>query len=49
MPQFGNEHPPSDNDNENDEIHVDAQPDNDKEPDNGVEIERAVDLGMPPP
>jgi hypothetical protein len=34
--QSGNEHPPSENDN--DDVHVDAQPDNDKEPDNDVEI-----------
>jgi hypothetical protein len=38
--QSGNEHPPSDNDND---VHVDAQLDND------VEIEPAIDLDNPPP
>ena len=40
--QFGNEHEPSDN--INDDVHVDAQPSND----NDVEIEPAVDLDNPP-
>ena len=39
--QFGNEHEPSDN--VNDDVHVDAQPSND----NDVEIEPAVDLDNP--
>lgn len=34
--QYGSEHSPSDNENDNDDAHVDAQPDNDKEPDNDV-------------
>ena len=39
--QFGNEHEPSDN--VNDDVHVDAQPSNN----NDVEIEPAVDLDNP--
>ena len=39
--QSGNEHSPSDNEKENDEVHEDSQPTNDKEPDNDVEIEKA--------
>ena len=47
--QSGNEHELSDNENENDDVHEDAQPDNDKEPNNDVEIEPIVDLDNPPP
>ena len=39
--QFGNEHEPSDN--INDDVHINAQPSND----NDVEIEPAVDLDNP--
>ena len=46
--QSGNEHSPSDNEKVNDEVHEDTQP-NDKEPDNDVEIEPAVDLDNPQP
>ena len=46
--QFGNEHSPSNNEKCNDEVHEDTQP-NDKEPDNDVEIEPAVDLDNPQP
>ena len=45
--QSGNELPPSDNDN--DDVHEDAQPNNDKELDNDVEIEPTVDLDNPQP
>ena len=41
--QSGNEHSPSDNEKDNDEVHEDTQP-NDKEPDNDVEIEPTADL-----
>ena len=40
-PQYGNEHEPSDN--VNDDVHVDAQPSND----NDVETEPDVDLDNP--
>ena len=36
--QSGNEHPPSDNEKDNDDVHEDTQLDNHKEPDNDVEI-----------
>ena len=45
--QSGNEHSLSDNDDG--DVHVDAQPDNDKEPHNDGEIEPVVDLDNPPP
>ena len=45
--QSGNEHPPSDNEKDNDEVHEDTQPNNDKELDNDVEIEPPVDLDNP--
>ena len=45
--QSGNEHSTSDNEKDNDEVHEDTQPINDKEPDNDVEIELAVDLDNP--
>ena len=44
--QSGNEQPLDDNNN--DDVHVDTQPDNDKEPGNDVEIEPVVDLDNPP-
>ena len=44
----GNEHSPSDNEKDNDEVHEDTQPNN-KEPDNDVEIELDVDLDNPQP
>ena len=44
--QSGNEHSPSDNEKDNDEVHENTQP-NDKEPDNDVEIEPVVDLYNP--
>ena len=46
--QSGNEHSPSDNGKDNDEVHEDTQM-NDKEPDNDVEIEPVVDLDNPQP
>ena len=46
--QSGSEHSPSDNEKDNDEVHEDTQPNN-KEPDNDVEIEPAVDLDNPQP
>src|SRR6266566_5899187 len=45
--QSGSEHSPSDNENDNNDVHDDAQPSNNKEPDNGVEIEHAPDLDNP--
>jgi hypothetical protein len=47
--QSGNEHSPSDNEKDNDDVHEDTQPDNKKQPDNDVEIEPAVDLDNPQP
>ena len=47
--QSGNEHSPSDNEKDNDEVHADSQPTNDKEPYNDIEIEHVVDLNKPPP
>ena len=44
--QSGNEHSPYDNEKDNDEVHEYTQPNN-KEPDNDVEIELAVDLDNP--
>ena len=46
--QFGNEHSPTDNEKDNDEVHEDTQTNN-KEPDNDVEIEPPVDLDNPQP
>ena len=46
--QSGNEHSPSDNEKDNDEVHENTQP-NSKEPDNDVEIEPPVDLDNPQP
>ena len=46
--QSGSEHSPSDNEKDNDEVHEDTQTNN-KEPDNDVEIEPAVDLDNPQP
>ena len=46
--QSGNEHSPSDNEKDNDEVHEDSQP-NEKEPDNYIEIEPPVDLNNPQP
>ena len=46
--QSGNEHSPSDNEKDNDEVHENTQTNN-KEPDNHVEIEPAVDLDNPQP
>ena len=46
--QSSNEHSPFDNEKENEEVHEDTQP-NDKEPDNDVVIEPAVDLDNPQP
>ncbi len=46
--QSGNEHSPSDNEKDNDEVHEDTQTNN-KEPDNDVEIEPPVDLDNPQP
>ena len=46
--QSGNDHSSSDNEKYNDEVLEDTQP-NDKEPDNDVEIEPAVDLDNPQP
>src|SRR6266536_4433800 len=45
--QSGNEYPPSDNENDNVDVHEDAQPSNEKEPDNDVEIEPAIYLHNP--
>ena len=36
--QSGNEHSPSDNEKYNNEVHEDIQPNNDKKPDNDVEV-----------
>jgi hypothetical protein len=48
--QSGNEHTPSDNENDDaNDDHIDAPPDNNKQSDNEVEIEPAVDLDNPPP
>ena len=47
--QSGSEHAPSDNENDKDDVHEDTQPNNEKEPDNDVEIEPAVDLDNPHP
>ena len=47
--QSSNEHPPSDNEKYNDEVHEDTPPNNDKELDNDVEIEPPVDLDNPQP
>ena len=44
--QSGNEHSPSDNEKNNDDVHEDSQPNN-KEPDYDVEIEPPVDLDNP--
>ena len=46
--QSGNEHSPSNNEKDNDEVHENTQP-NDKEPDNDVEIEPTIDLDNPQP
>ena len=46
--QSGNEHAPSDNEKDNDEVHEDTQTNN-KESYNDVEIEPAVDLDNPQP
>ena len=46
--QSRNEHPPSDNEKDNADVHEDAQP-NEKEPDNDVEIEPPIDLDNPQP
>ena len=46
--QSGNEHLPSNNEKDNDEVHEDTQT-NSKELDNDVEIEPAVDLDNPQP
>ena len=46
--QSGNEHSPSDNENGSDYVHEYAQPENDKERDDDVEIEHVVDLDNPP-
>ena len=48
MLKSGNEHSPSDNEKENDEVHEDSQLNN-KERDNDVEIEPTVDLDNPQP
>jgi hypothetical protein len=45
--QSGNEHSPSDNEKDNDDVHEDTQPDNEKQPDNDVEIQPAIDLDNP--
>ena len=47
--QSGNEHSPSDNEKDNADVHEDTQPNNEKEPDNDVEIEPFVDLDNPQP
>ena len=47
--QSGNEHSPSDYENDNDDVHEDTQPHNEKEPDNDVEIEPPIDLDNPQP
>ena len=47
--QFGNEHSPSDNEKDNADVHEDTQPNNEKEPDNDVEIEPPADLDNPQP
>ena len=47
--QSGNEHSPSDNEKDNADVHEDTQPNNEKEPDNDVEIEPPVDLDNPQP
>ena len=44
--QSGNEHPPSDTEKNNADVHEDN---NEKEPDNDVEIEPHVDLDNPQP
>ena len=44
--QSGSEHSPSDNEKDNDKVHEATQTNN-KEPDNDVEIEPAVDLDNP--
>ena len=46
--QSGNEHSPTDNEKDNYEVHEDTQTNN-KEPDNDVEIEPAIDLDNPQP
>ena len=46
--QSGSEHSPFDNEKDNDEVREDTQTNN-KEPDNDVEIEPAVDLDNPQP
>ena len=46
--QSGTEHSLSDKEKYNDEVHEDTQPNN-KDPDNDVEIEPAVDLDNPQP
>ena len=46
--QSGNDHPPSDTEKDNVDVHEDTQPNN-KEPDNDVEIEPPVDLDNPQP
>ena len=45
--QSDNQHSSSDNEKDNDDVHEDTQPDNEKQPDNDVEIELAVDLDNP--
>ena len=45
--QSGNEHSPTDNEKDNDEVHEDSQPNNEKEQDSDIEIEPRVDLNNP--